>query len=111
MILKKKMIDNRNTLRGENHPNYGSHFSDETRKKMKENHADFSGNKHPRCRPVYCPELDREFWGAKAVELELGINASYISACLAGTQKSAGKHPITGEKLHWFDAHELNLVS
>ena len=101
--IKKKMIANRNTPSGENHVNYGKTFSAETKAKMSANHADFSGVNHPRCRPVYCPELDREFWGAKEAEFELGIDASYISACLIGKQKSAGKHPLTGEKLHWVD--------
>ena len=103
---KRKMIANRNTRKGENHPNYGKTFSEETKAKMSANHADFSGVNHPRCRPVYCPELDREFWGAKEAELELGIDASYISACLIGKQKSAGKHPLTGEKLHWVDIND-----
>ena len=29
------------------------------------------------------------------------LNAHNISQCCLGKQKSAGKHPITGEKLHW----------
>lgn len=35
-------------LSGENHPRYGKHHSEETRQKMRENHADFSGKNHPR---------------------------------------------------------------
>ena len=103
--VKKKIIANRKAPKGKDHVNYGKMFSDETRQKMRENHADFSGQNHPKCRSIYCPELDREFWGAKEVELELGIDATYISACLRGRQKSAGKHPETGEKLHWVDAN------
>lgn len=102
---KQKIVANRNTPGGENHVNYGKTFSEETKAKMRANHADFSGPNHPKCRPVYCLELNREFWGAKEAELELGIDASYISACLSGKQKSAGKHPLTGEKLHWFDTN------
>lgn len=108
---KQKMIANRNTAKGENHPNYGKTFSEDTKAKMRENHADVSGPNHPRCRPVYCPELNREFWGAAQVEQEFGIDKTYIAACLRGRQKSAGKHPITGEKLHWFDANEYLRVS
>ena len=104
---KRKIVENRTTLKGETHPNYGKHLSNETKQKLsnvrKGMHA---GNKHPRCRPVYCPELNKEFWGAKEVEIELGIDASYITACLNGKQKSAGKHPETGEKLHWIDANQ-----
>lgn len=108
---KQKIRDNRRVIKGEDHPNYGKSFSDETKAKMSANHADFSGANHPQCRPVYCPELDREFWGAKEVELELGIDATYIAACLRGRQKSAGKHPVTGEKLHWIDAKDIQLIS
>lgn len=107
---KHKIVANRNTPKGEGHVNYGKTFSDETKAKMRANHADFSGQNHPKCRPVYCPELNREFWGAKEVELEFGIDASYIAACLSGRQKSAGKHPITGEKLHWVDVNERKLI-
>lgn len=108
---KRKIVENRNTPKGENHYNYGKTLSDDTRAKLRENHADFSGANHPQCRPVYCPELDREFWGAKEVELELGIDATYIAACLRGRQKSAGKHPLTGEKLHWMDVNDKVLTS
>lgn len=101
--IKRKMIENRNTCRGESHPNYGKTFSDETKAKLSANHADFSGPNHPRCRPVYCPELDQEFWGAKEVEIEYDIPANYIAAVLRGRQKTAGKHPVTGEPLHWRD--------
>ena len=107
---KNKMIANRHTPKGTEHPNYGKTFSDEVKAKMSANHADFSGANHPKCRPIYCPELDREFWGAKEVEIELGIDATYIAACLSGRQKSAGKHPLTGEKLHWIDAEESDLA-
>ena len=103
---KQKIRENRRVIKGEEHPNYGKSFSDETKAKMSANHADFSGPNHPKCRPVYCPELDREFWGAKEVELEFGIDATYIASCLRGRQKSAGKHPVTGEKLHWVDAND-----
>lgn len=30
-----------------------------------------------------------------------GINRGSISSCIKGRLKSAGKHPITGEKLTW----------
>lgn len=105
---KRKIVDNRKHLSGENHPNYGKCLSDETKRKMRDAKiGKYDGEKHPRCRPVYCPELNKKFWGAKEAELELGIDSTYISACLNGKQKSAGKHPITGERLHWLDANEI----
>lgn len=35
------------TISGENNPFYGKHHSEETREKMRKNHADFSGKNHP----------------------------------------------------------------
>lgn len=99
---KRKIVENRRTLRGKDHPNFGKSPSAETRAKLRESHIGLmAGSKHPRCRPVYCPELDEEFWGAKEVEIKYGIRACYVAACLSGDQKSAGKHPDTGELLHW----------
>lgn len=33
--------------------------------------------------------------------MKYGINAGSISSCLRGKLQSAGKHPVTGEKLTW----------
>lgn len=89
----------------------GRVFSDKSIEKMRQAHIGIhKGEKHPRCKPIYCPELDQRFWGAKEVEDEYGIDSTYISACLSGRQKSAGKHPVTGEKLHWFIDEALQTI-
>lgn len=55
-----------------------------------------------RCIPLYCIELDRLFeGGAPQVEQEGIANAGSVRSYLCGRHKSAGKHPITGEPLHW----------
>lgn len=51
--------------------------------------------------PVFCIELNEYFVSAKQASKILGINHSDILMCCNGKRKSAGKHPITGEKLHW----------
>ena len=51
--------------------------------------------------PIYCLELNEEFAGLTEVYDKYGIRYQNISACLNGKQKTAGKHPITGERLHW----------
>lgn len=50
---------------------------------------------------VYCPELNETFWGGIEVERKYGIDQAEVSKCCHGKKKSAGKHPVTGEKLHW----------
>lgn len=89
----------------------GRVFSDESREKMRQAKiGKYDGEKHPRCRSVYCPELDQSFWGAAEAEDLYGINRTYIAACLSGRQKSAGKHPVTGEPLHWVDANTVQTI-
>ena len=89
----------------------GRVFSDESIERMRQAQIGrCKGEKHPRCRPVYCPELDQSFWGAAEAEEIYGIDRTYISACLSGRQKSAGKHPLTGEKLTWVDFDNLQTI-
>ena len=91
----------------------GREFSNESREKMRSAKiGKMDGEKHPRHRPIYCPELNQSFWGAKEAEDLYGIDRTYISVCLSGKQKSAGKHPVTGEKLHWIaiDQMDENLL-
>ena len=75
---------------GENNPFFGNHSQ--------------AGKNHPRCRAVYCLELDEVFWGAKEAQDKYGIWKSDIAKCCKGELKHAGKHPITGERLTWFYA-------
>ena len=53
------------------------------------------------CKAVYCPQLDQSFESMTDAEHKTGVDHRYISACICGIHKSAGKHPITGEKLTW----------
>lgn len=67
-----------------------------------------SNKKRARLRyiPIYCKELDRIFDGAMCAERELGILHTSISMCLRKRNQSAGRHPITGEKLHWYYVYD-----
>lgn len=60
-----------------------------------------SGDKNPRALKVYCPQLDEYFNCIKYASDKYGINQGSISACVKGKLKSAGKHPVTKEKLTW----------
>lgn len=50
-------------------------------------------------KPVYCIELQQKF--SSITEAQQITGAKNISMCCNGKRKSAGKHPITGEKLTW----------
>lgn len=66
------------------------------------------GFKNPRARCIYCPELNRIFWGAKEAYDEFKIDQSAIAACCRKKYgfKSAGKHPDTHEPLRWLYAED-----
>ena len=84
--------------------NYGSrnekikaskiNISDETREKMRINHADVSGSKNPRARAIRCIETGEVLWGAKAFEEKYGINRTHITSCCRGARKTTGGY-------HW----------
>lgn len=106
-VSRKKMSDaqKKRFEIPENHPNYGKSLSEETKNKLSKL---FSGKNNPACRAVYCYELDEYFWGAKEAEQKYGINSCHISSCCRGKRKSCGRHPVTGEKLHWVYVDEMN---
>ena len=75
--------------------------SEEAKRKIGENRIYVYGPNHPNSRQIYCPELNEYFWGAKDAEDKYGICKTNICHCLKGRLESAGKHPITKEKLTW----------
>ena len=122
-------------MSGENHPMYGKHHTQESREKMSISKKDmyngennpFFGKKHsqeniekmkgthsvtdnPKSRPVYCIELGIGFDSIGIASEKTGVNKRSISYCLDGTQKHAGKHPVTGELLTWVDwKNDINV--
>lgn len=73
-------------------------LSEETLRKAS---MSLSGANNPRARKVYCPQLNETFNCIKDASDKYNINRGSISSHLKGNLKSAGKHPITGEKLTW----------
>lgn len=97
---------------GENNPNYGKNVSEVTKTKISSALiGQFSGEKNPRARSIYCPELNEFFLYAKAASEKYGVDHSNIIKCCKGKQGYAGLHPVTGEKLHWIYADEMNNSS
>ena len=109
--------------------NIGKKFSDEHKKKISENHADFAGEKHPlygriaenstmwgkrhseetkkkmrdakEKKMVFCVTTGIVYESIHSASRLTGIHGGNICNCCKGKSKSAGKHPETGEKLVW----------
>ena len=62
---------------------------------------------------VYCPELNRTFSCPIEAQEETGVTRQSISNCCCGAKnrKTAGKHPVTGERLHWFFASDIEKIN
>ena len=73
-------------------------LSEGTKQKLSEA---FKGDKNPRARAVVCLETLQVFTTTKEASEWCGVVGTAITNHLKGGTKSAGKHPITGEKLHW----------
>lgn len=123
MYGKRHSDDAKNKMResklgkynGENNPMYGKQHSDETKQKISRSHIGQThseetkqkmsesrrGYNNPKSKMVFCIELNQYFASAGEASRALGIQQSGISRCCSGKQEFAGKHSITGEKLHW----------
>lgn len=76
--------------------------SEETKRKMRESHAHLTGGKHPFAQKIVCVETKQVFDTVKEAGIWCGLkNGTSISQYLKGKTKSAGKHPITKQPLHW----------
>ena len=76
--------------------NYGTR-----NKKVSINHARLSGARHPNAKKVICITTGEIFEYIKQAAEKYGVYKQSISACCKGKLKTAGKDPITGEKLKW----------
>ena len=96
---KRKISESlKGKMAGENNPMYGVHPSEETREKMRQAKLGKPGNRR---KAVYCIELDRQWDSIADVKKEIGGAAGHISEVIKGTRSYAGRHPETGEPLHW----------
>lgn len=105
-----RMKENR---QGKNAPMSGKHHSEETKEKMRQSalgrtlsddHKKKLSESHKGklAKQVYCVELNMTFCGTLEAIQYVGLKSrSHIIDCIAGRKKSAGKHPTTGEPLHW----------
>ena len=89
-------VDNLEWCTSKYNANYGTRS-----KRQSENHADFSGDKHPRATKIKCVTTGEVFTTIKEASEKYNISNRNICSCCRGKLKSAGKHPVTGEKLVW----------
>lgn len=79
--------------------NIGLHVTtEESRKKLSEARK---GEKNPKAKQVICITTREVFDYMAEGAKKYNVNAGNISDCCRGKRKSAGKHPVTGEKLKW----------
>lgn len=77
---------------GDKNPMYGKKHTEEEIQNLREKSS----------HPIMCVETQQIFSSHKEAAAWCGLSsAASISDYLAGRKKSAGKHPETGEKLHW----------
>lgn len=92
----------------ENGGNTHKIMAQETKAKISEARLGrFCGGDNPKAHPVYCPQLDRWFSYILEVEREGIASEGGVRDCLKGKAKTAGKHPVTGDKLTWYDEYKM----
>lgn len=85
-------------LNPENHPMYGRQQTDFCKEQVGAAHR---GHKNWNTNAIYSVELNEIFWGSKEAHDTFGVDSSGIIKCCRGKRKTCGKHPVTGEPLHW----------
>lgn len=65
------------------------------------NEQRMNGSRNPSARKIVCLNDKTTFDTVKEASIHYNAPRGVISGCLTGKRKSAGKHPVTGEKLHW----------
>ena len=82
---KKKMSDNHADFSGEKHPMFGKHHSEESKKKIRENNPS-----KPVLQFSKDGELIAEYLSTREAERQTGCNHGSICACCKGKLKSTG---------------------
>lgn len=86
---------NGDKVRGEKNPFYGKQHNEEFKHQLSQERK---GSNNPNAKKVICLNTNQVFQCIKDAKDWCGTE---IKLCLYGRRKSAGKHPETGEKLHW----------
>lgn len=77
-------------------------ITEEHKRKIGEaNKGKYKGENNPQSRQVRCITTDETFNCMIEGATKYNVDPSHISKCCKGKAKSAGKNPVTGEKLKW----------
>lgn len=98
---RQKQIESHKWQTGENHPWFGKCHSEETKEKISNANTKFA---------VLCVELGMTFKNSEDAKRQTGVDSSDIRKCCRGLKKHAGRHPVTGEKLHWVSFNGEALI-
>ena len=94
---------------GEKNPFYHHSHTEETKRILSLNHKEkYDGYKNPSAIAVVCIDTQEVFLTAQEAAKYANIepSGSNICKCCKGKLNSSGKHPITGQRLHWRYATE-----
>lgn len=89
------------SMAGEKNGMYGKHHSEQTKQLIGEKAKQRCGIKSPRRRPVQASTGEIFYTMTEAVKWAGLKDVSSIGKCCKGTEKTAGRHPITNERLTW----------
>lgn len=105
--VRVKMKANHANEFGENNPMYGKKHTEESKRLMSENTLKLYGSDNYNSKSIYCIELNMHFGSIVEGASYVGISRNMLSGHLNNKRKSAGKHPITKEPLHWIYTDNL----
>jgi group I intron endonuclease len=97
----QSQIESHKWQTGENHPFWGKCHSQETKEKISCACTKYG---------VFCIELEMAFKNAEDAKRQTGVDSSDIRKCCKGLKNYAGRHPVTGQKLHWISLDKEALI-
>ena len=100
----KKRPQHSEQMLGQDNPFYGKHHTEETKRKISEaKKGKYSGENSFGAKKIICLETLQSFNTIIQARDWCGLKGtgSGICECCKGNRKSAGKHPITKQPLHW----------